>query len=205
MHIPATSRLHFRLLSQDDAGLLFEVDQDELVMKYINGGHKSSWQDIEQRMLPRMQAYRDVVLGYGLYGIFANEPSAPWLDQTSAHPDYVGWVLVRPMNFFTSGAEHDNLELGWRLKRACWGHGIASEAASAIAREVCNQRRHLAMTQQAPAVTQFSAIALPDNHASTGVMKKLGMRYIKRYIHRDPLGDYDVVLYRMDSDTAINP
>lgn len=205
MHIPATSRLHFRLLSQDDAGLLFEVDQDELVMKYINGGHKSSWQDIELRMLPRMQAYRDAVLGYGLYGIFANEPSAPWLDQNSAHPDYVGWVLVRPMNFFTSGAEHDNLELGWRLKRACWGHGIASEAASAIAREVCNQRRHLAMTQQAPAVTQFSAIALPDNHASTGVMKKLGMRYIKRYIHRDPLGDYDVVLYRMDSDTAINP
>lgn len=205
MHIPATLRLDFRLLTADDANLLFEVDQDELVMKYINGGARSSWQDIKQRMLPRMNAYRDAELGYGIYGVFANSPAAPWLAHSSAHPQYLGWVLVRPMNFFTSGAEHHNLELGWRFKRACWGHGIASEAAATIANDVVRQRQQLANARpsQAPAVTHLSAIALPDNHASIGVMKKLGMHYVKRYIHQDPLGDYDVVLYQMGCTTAI--
>lgn len=204
MQIPATPRLRFQLMSAPDANLLFDVDQDEQVMLYINGGQKSSWQDIEQRMVPRMNAYRNPQLGYGIYAVFATQalPSkhsvapAP-IEQLSA-PDstadgYLGWILVRPMNFFTTGAEHDNLELGWRFKRHCWGLGIASEAAAAVANSVVAQRAQL--TSITP-VQALSAIALPDNQASIGVMKKLGMQYVKRYIHQDPLGDYDVVLYR---------
>lgn len=204
MQIPATPRLRFQLMSAADANLLFDVDQDEQVMLYINGGHKSSWQDIEQRMVPRMNAYRDPQLGYGIYAVFATQalPSKhsgdpampePLSAQHSAADSYLGWILVRPMNFFTTGAEHDNLELGWRFKRHCWGLGIASEAAAAVANSVVAQRAQL--TSITP-VQALSAIALPDNQASIGVMKKLGMQYVKRYIHQDPLGDYDVVLYQ---------
>lgn len=200
MQIPSTLRLSFQLMSDTDAGLLYDVDQDELVMRFINGGHKSSWQDIEQRMLPRMQAYRNPQLGYGIYAVFAK--------QALASPDnhvelsvgaYLGWILVRPMNFFTTGAEHDNLELGWRFKRECWGLGIASEAAAAVAQSVVKQRLPL---NTAVPIRALSAIALPDNHASVGVMKKLGMQYVKRYIHHDPLGDYDVVLYQQSVSAA---
>lgn len=207
MQIPATSRLRFQLMSDADANLLFDIDQDEQVMLYINGGHKSSWQDIEQRMLPRMNAYRNPLLGYGIYAVFATQalPAAVMLNESElptavqepvhdiAEGTYLGWILVRPMNFFTTGAEHDNLELGWRFRRHCWGLGIASEAAAAVANSVVAQRAQLA---SALPIRALSAIALPDNQASIGVMKKLGMQYVKRYIHQDPLGDYDVVLYR---------
>lgn len=198
MQIPSTPRLRFQLMSDTDAGLLHEVDQDELVMQFINGGHKSSWQDIEQRMLPRMNAYRNPTLGYGIYAVFAQQALASTDNQFEISAGaYLGWILVRPMNFFTSGAEHDNLELGWRFKRCCWGLGIASEAAAAVAQSVVEQRRHDALPVRA-----LSAIALPDNHASVGVMKKLGMQYVKRYIHQDPLGDYDVVLYQKSVSAA---
>ena len=39
-----------------------------------------------------------------------------------------------------------------------------------------------------------------DNDGSVAVMKKMGMDYIKSYIHCDSqLGDLDVVLYRMEN------
>ena len=185
MQIPATSRLTFRLLDEQDAELLFLLDQDPAVMQYINGGVPSSMQDIVQRMLPRMQAYRNPAKGYGIYAVFAREAMTLSNGQPLAAGDYLGWVLVRPLNFFTTGAEPDDLELGWRFFRHCWRQGIASEAAAAVAAVFAKQ----------PGIARLSAIALPDNHGSVGVMKKLGMSYVKRYIHRDPLGDYDVVLY----------
>ncbi len=185
MQIPASRRLTFRLLDKQDAELLFRLDQDPAVMQYINGGVPSSMQDIVQRMLPRMQAYRDPVKGFGIYGVFAREALMLTSGQQLAKGDYLGWVLVRPMNFFTTGAEPDDLELGWRFFRHCWRQGIASEAAATVAAVVAKQ----------PGIARLSAIALPDNHGSVAVMQKLGMSYVKRYIHRDPLGDYDVVLY----------
>lgn len=201
MRIPATSRLEFRLFDAADAPLLFELDQDELVMKYINGGHPSSWPDILNRMVPRMNAYRDASLGYGLYGVFARSDANTNQDrQVATSPAYLGWILVRPMNFFTTGAEHTNLELGWRFKRSCWGQGIASEAATAVTRAVVQQRQNVC-----PAITHVSAIALPDNHASIAVMKKLGMQYVSRYLHKDPLGTVDVVLYQMPTTTFLSP
>lgn len=185
MQIPASARLSFRLMDDNDAELLFDLDQDPAVMQYINGGVPSTARDIEQRMLPRMNAYRNVEQGYGIYAVFSRIPLT--LTDGSAIPadEYLGWVLVRPMNFFTTGAEPDNLELGWRFFQRYWRQGFASEAAAAIG----------AVMAQQPAVQFLSAIALPDNRGSVAVMQKLGMQYVKRYIHRDPLGDYDVVLY----------
>ncbi len=38
---------------------------------------------------------------------------------------------------------------------------------------------------------------MEDNLASIHVMKKLGMKYVKTAIHKDPLGDDEVVYYQM--------
>lgn len=186
MQIPASNRLTFRLMDDHDADLLFTLDQDPAVMQYINGGVPSSHTDITERMLPRMNAYRDAAKGYGIYAVFSRL-ALTLTDGTALPADtYLGWVLVRPMNFFTTGAEPDNLELGWRFFRRYWQQGFASEAAAAVS----------AVLAQQPQIRFLSAIALPANTGSVAVMQKLGMQYVKRYIHRDPLGDYDVVLYR---------
>lgn len=176
LQIPATERLHFALLSEQDAPLFFELDQDVEVMRYINGGKLTSMQTIVEVMLPRMAQYRDVTLGYGIWQVRRTEDNV-----------YLGWVLIRPMGFNTLEPSSDDVEIGWRLKREFWGRGYASEAARAVADRV------LANNQN---VQFLSAIAMPDNAGSVGVMRKLGMQFIKRFLHRDGLGDVDAVLYR---------
>ena len=176
LKIPATERLHFALLSEQDAQLLFEVDQDAEVMRYINGGKLTSMQTIVEVMLPRMAQYRDAERGYGI-----------WQVRRSADNAYLGWVLIRSMGFNSATPSSDDVEIGWRLKREYWGRGYASEAAGAVAQAVLANNAN---------VQFLSAIAMPDNAGSIGVMRKLGMQFIKRFMHRDALGDVDAVLYQ---------
>lgn len=174
MEIADSSRLSFRLMDASDGDRLFELDQDPEVMRFINGGEVSSAESIAQIMLPRMLSYRNSAKGWGLWQVTEKSTAA-----------YLGWILVRPMGFFSDAPELHNLELGWRFKRSSWGRGIATEAARHIAQAVARQ----------PGVTQITAIAMPDNLGSIAVMKKLGMQYQKTAIHRDPLGDEEVVYY----------
>jgi RimJ/RimL family protein N-acetyltransferase len=66
------------------------------------------------------------------------------------------------------------VEIGWRLTRACWGQGYATEGATAA----------LAFgfgTRKLPEIVSFTAV---DNQPSWRVMERLGMR-------RDPAEDFD--------------
>ncbi len=46
--------------------------------------------------------------------------------------------------------------------------------------------------------TQYSAIADTDNTASIGIMRNLGMQFIKPDLHKDPLGDIEVDYYSLN-------
>lgn len=175
LQIPVTERLTFALLTEQDTQLLFDVDQDAEVMRYINGGKLTTMQTIVEVMLPRMALYHNPERGYGIWQVRRSEDNA-----------YLGWVLIRPMGFNTAAPSTDDVEIGWRFKREYWGQGYASEAARAVADAVLAHN---------PDVQVLSAIAMPDNAGSIGVMRKLGMQFIKRYLHRDALGDVDAVLY----------
>lgn len=176
LQISATTRLHFSLLAEQDAQLLFEVDQDAEVMRYLNGGTLTSMQTIVEVFVPRMLQYRNPALGYGIWQVRCRDDNA-----------YLGWVLIRPMGFNSEAPSTDELELGWRFKREYWGQGYASEAAKAVADAVVANNNN---------VQFLSAIAMPDNAGSIGVMRKLGMQFVKRFLHRDALGDVDAVRYR---------
>lgn len=177
LRVQDTDRLNFTLLSMQDAELLYEVDQDEEVMRYLNGGKRSSMTDIEQVMLPRMAKYLDPARGFGI-----------WQVRRLSDQAYLGWVLIRPMGFDTDAPAKDDVEIGWRFKRAFWGQGYASEAAQAVAQAVLADN---------PQVHYLSAIAVEDNLGSIGVMRKLGMQFVKKYRHRDSFGELDAVLYRL--------
>ena len=118
MHIKDSARLSYHYITEQDADFLWELDQDELVMKYINGGKKSSKEDIREIFVPRFQAYSNPALGWGL-----------WRVETLVEKESIGWILVRPFGFFTQHPESDNMELGWRFKHHTWGKGYATEAA----------------------------------------------------------------------------
>ncbi len=66
------------------------------------------------------------------------------------------------------------VEIGWRLSRAAWGAGYATEAARAAA---AFGFEHLALDE-------IVAFAVTGNARSRAVMRRLGMRH-------DPAGDFD--------------
>ena len=176
MKITNSPRLSYRLMDSNDAELFFQLDKDPAVMKFINGGTPSTKEQTLNEFIPRMEKYQNPEKGWGMWGVF--------LQSTN---EFIGWVLTRPMYFFSENPEFDNLELGWRFFQSSWGKGYASEAAKHIKDQIASNKDYKA----------FSAIADEDNLGSIGVMKKIGMSYLKTYRHIDPLFECDVVYYQV--------
>lgn len=177
MLVPNSSRLHYQFIDETDKDFLFQLDQDPEVMKYLNGGKPTSKQTIENTFIPRLYAYRNSDKGWGLWKVTITE-----------HQQDIGWILARPMAFFSENPIFDDIELGWRFMQSSWGKGYATEAAKHI---------QVILSQQ-PENKYFSATALLSNTGSISIMKKLGMKYINSYIHSDnELGEIEAVLYRL--------
>lgn len=176
MIIPNSERLTFRLMDENDADLLWQLDQDPDVMRYITDGKTSSMDDIVSRFIPRLNSYRNVEQGWGL-----------WQVSTIENHEYLGWILIRPMSFFDDAPELNNLEIGWRFFQHSWGKGYATEAATAL--------KHTFSTQKS--VSYLSALALADNTASIGIMRKLGMTLLKNIPYQGPEGEQPAVYYQI--------
>ena len=173
MNIARTARLSFRLIDENDAELLYELDNDPEVMKHLTRGKVSTMQSIKEVFIPRLNAYRNEQKGWGLWQVNIIESNI-----------FIGWGLVRPMGFFEQ-PDFSDLEMGWRFKRMSWGKGYASEAALAIAKAVSEPEE----------IKSLSATALKDNLGSIKVMEKLGLKFVKNYIHQDEQGELPAVLY----------
>jgi len=174
--IAPSTRLRFRLMGENDADLVFELDQDPEVMRFLNDGKPTPREEVDELHIPRILAFTDPVAGTGLWEMADRESG-----------EYLGWILVREYGFGTDYHTPGNLELGWRLKRKYWGQGLTTEAAKAIVDVV----RHN------PGVTVFSSLADIDNLASIWVMKNLGMHFVDNRVHKGPKGDMPVVYYEM--------
>ena len=168
----------------DEQQLLFELDQDPAVMKYINGGKLTTMDQIEQHFMPRLSKYHNPQKGWGLWKVIAKQVQAE--RDVDIAGKYLGWILVRPMYFFSDKPAFNDIEFGWRFKQSSWGKGIATEAATAV----------MELIQAQPDVEFISAIADESNQGSINIMKKLGMTFVKKGLHQDPLGDYEVVYYQ---------
>ncbi|KZN60974.1 hypothetical protein N473_23350 [Pseudoalteromonas luteoviolacea CPMOR-1] len=179
MRVNQTNRLTYRLLTPDDADLLFALDQNPEVMQFINGGQSTSRDDINSIFIPRLKQFSNQDKGWGLWGCFL-------LDSN----EFIGWILVRPMDFFTAKRDDSNLEIGWRFMQSSWGKGLASEAALQIADTLTEHK----------VATKLTALAHADNQGSINVMKKIGLEYLKTAIHTEPLGSAEVVVYEKALD-----
>ena len=174
--IADSARLRFRLMGEEDAQALWELDQDPEVMHFLNGGKPNSMETIKDVFMPRMLSYTNASKGWGIWQV---------LDKMTN--EYLGWVLVRPMVFFTDSPNFADLELGWRFFKKAWGKGYATEAAIAIK----------AVVTLPADVQHVSALAVENNIASIKVMEKIGMRFVRQYVHKDPIGDFNAVHYQM--------
>ena len=181
-----TSRLILRQLTEADFDNLVELDSDPEVMRFINGGVATSLEAIAEKFLPEILSYYDLYENLGFWAV---------IEKTSQ--EFIGWVILRPESRFKIAqllgvVEPDAIEIGYRLRRASWGQGYATEAAQSL---VNKSRKHWPDHK-------IVAWALPENRASVNVMEKLGLVLSNEYIltEADVLLDLDL----LNSETIQN-
>jgi RimJ/RimL family protein N-acetyltransferase len=151
-----TERLMLRRLTEADVDNLVELDSDPEVMRFLSGGPATPRNVIERDILPRcLLSYEDFP-GFGV-----------WAAIEKASGVFLGWLSLRPHEDSPPG----EVELGYRLRRAAWGRGYATEGSRALIRKGFTElgvRRVVATTYQ-------------HNLASRRVMERLGMAHVRSY------------------------
>jgi ribosomal-protein-alanine N-acetyltransferase len=154
-------RLRLRPWREEDRAAFAAMNADPIVMRYFPAPLSRAESD---RFLDRLQAHF-ALHGYGF-----------WALQRHGRPELVGLCgLARiPWDSIPWDRPADPpVEIGWRLNPAFQRQGLAAEAA------------RLALAQgfgplQLPEIVAFTA---PDNTASCGLMRRLGMRPAGGFAH----------------------
>jgi RimJ/RimL family protein N-acetyltransferase len=160
-----TSRLLLRHLTAEDEDNLIELDGDPEVMRYLTGELPTSREKIRDQVLPRLLRYYSQSDRFGY-----------WAAVDKATGEFLGWFCFRPRLGGSEGDESDRqgIELGYRLRRAAWGKGYATEGSRALI--------HKGFTELG--VERVFAETRTANQASRRVMEKAGLMYV-RTIHQD--------------------
>lgn len=161
MHIILKSeRLILRQFFKDDEPYIFKLHNDADVMKYIssNKGHYSHEECRE--FITRQIKYYASHPGLGI-----------WAAVNKSKGEFIGWVALKDLD------NSEYIEVGYRLLKEHWGKGYATDATKALINYGFNKLD----------LDKITAVALPENKASTNVMQKAGMKYvgIKKYYNAD--------------------
>jgi RimJ/RimL family protein N-acetyltransferase len=142
------------------------------------------WRDDDRAPFAAMNADPDVV--EHLQGPMSRERSDDFIDRIESHWEehgwglwaaevpgtvpFIGYVGLWPADYLVPGM----VEVGWRLARAHWGNGYATEAA----------REALRFGFTEVGLAEIVSFTVPQNERSWRVMERIGLV-------RDPAGDFD--------------
>lgn len=148
-----SARLRFVEFTMADAPLIYELNSDPDVVRYLH------------EPLTTLEVANDVLMNTILpqYAKYQHGRWAMYLKDTG---EFIGWcgLKYRP--------EMKMVDLGYRLMKKYWGQGYATEAA----------RRCIEYGFQVLAMKKIFAAAHVDNTASQKVLEKVGMQFIGRQI-----------------------
>jgi RimJ/RimL family protein N-acetyltransferase len=151
-----TEHLILRRLTPADLDNLFELDSDPEVMRFLSGGTPTPREVIQSRVLPAFLGSYQHVPGFGV-----------WAADDRASRVFLGWFSLRP----PEGGGPENVSLGYRLRRAFWGRGYATEGARALIRKGFTE---LEMQRVYATTYEF-------NLASRRVVEKAGLSLVRRF------------------------
>jgi RimJ/RimL family protein N-acetyltransferase len=146
-----TERMYFRQFQDADAQLLFELDSDPEVMRFISKGQTTPLARIRNEIIPKFLDY---------YG--RNPPQGFWAAHLRETGSFIGWFHLRPDKISAN-----EMELGYRLERNVWGRGLATEGSKALLEKAFNNWGY----------EKVCARTLADNMASRRVMEKAGLSF----------------------------
>jgi ribosomal-protein-alanine N-acetyltransferase len=146
--VAVTERLMLREFSPADAEALYALNADPEVVRYTGD---RAFRDIEEarQLLANYDSYRQ--RGFGRWSVNLNETT-----------EYIGFCGL------AHRSETDEVDLGFRFYRACWGKGYATEAGLAS----------LAIGFEHYGLDRIVGRAMEANLASHRVLTRLGMRRV---------------------------
>jgi RimJ/RimL family protein N-acetyltransferase len=142
-----TLRLELREFVTADRSDIERLDTDPRVMKYIGTGRLSS-QDEITAAIHRVQRIYRLYPGLGNWRATRRDTGA-----------YLGWFSLKYI------PDTIEIEVGYRLLPEAWGHGFATEGASALVRYGFDDL----------GLERIIGVTHPDNAASQRVLCKAGM------------------------------
>ena len=151
-----TERLYLRRLWPEDVGLLFDLDCDPEVMRFISKGQPTPMARMQNEYLPRILSY------YRSW-----PPLGFWVAHLRASDEFIGWFHLRPDRM-----QPHEMELGYRLKRSVWGRGLATEGSRALIEKAFGPWGY----------RRVCARTLVVNLASRRVMEKAGLSFEHEFL-----------------------
>ncbi|MET8229892.1 GNAT family N-acetyltransferase [Micromonospora sp. NPDC005298] len=166
-----TPRLLLRRWRSDDLDGLAAVNADPAVMRHIHDGRTLDRAATAERLASYQRHWDEH--GFGLYAVEIKESGHLAGFTGLAVPTFLPEIMPA-------------VEIGWRLGRAYWGRGLATEAARAV---VAHTRAELDLRR-------LVSIHIVGNDASARVMVKLGMSLERQTVQPDT--GRTVRVYAMD-------
>ena len=114
-----TDRLMLCRFREADEDALFHLDSDPEVLRFLSGGTPTPRDVIRNDILPRFLLCDERFPGDGV-----------WAAVETATGEFLGWFSFRP-----STDAPVEVRLGYRLRRAAWGKGYATEGSRGLIRK----------------------------------------------------------------------
>lgn len=147
-----TQRLTLRPFTADDADALFEIFRRPEVARWSGAGVPMAHLD---EAVARIERMPERAGSHPAAGIFAIVPDG--------EDRVMGMSMLVPIPA-SAGSTRADLEIGWHLHPDAWGHGYATEAATALVGRAWAAR-----------VPELIAVTDPENEPSQAVCGRLGM------------------------------
>ena len=146
----SSPRLRLRQWRESDLAPFAALNADPQVMEFMSGCLTAAESDALARRFETEIARQ----GWGL-----------WAAEPRASGAFIGYVGLCAPTFEAHSTPC--VEIGWRLARASWGQGFATEAA----------RECLRFAFESLALSEVVSFTVPRNRRSRAVMERLGMRH----------------------------
>lgn len=153
MHIILeTPRLYLRRFTESDAdvSLVYALNSDAEVLKYL---HEPTLKDASHAR----QMLRNTILPQYEHNL------GRWAIHLKQGDEFIGWCGLKHR------PELKEIDLGYRLKKAAWGKGYATESAAACLDYGFKKLQLYRITGRAHV----------DNLPSLAILQKIGMQYVR--------------------------
>jgi RimJ/RimL family protein N-acetyltransferase len=151
-----TERIRLRQFTADDAGNLYDLNSDPEVMRFLTGGKPTPFEKLRDEVIPFHLAVYERFDGLGT-----------WAAESSATGEFLGWFHFRA----GPGEDVTNVDLGYRLRRATWRKGYATEGSRALIRKGFTEL----------GVARVFAQTMAVNTASRRVLEKCGLVLVRTF------------------------